>query len=130
MAVHLTDVPGLSEPPGYSHLAVGTGRSVVATAGQVPLDAHGNLVGPDDHRAQAEQVLRNLLLTLETAGATPAEVLKTTVYVAGGDHDAQGAVWNVVRGSAIGRAPSTLLGVERLGYRGQLVEIEALAIIE
>ena len=123
-------MPGLSEPPGVAHLAIGAGRSVVATAGQVPLDADGMLVGPDDHRAQAEQVLRNLLLTLETAGGTPDEVLKTTVYVAGGDHDAQVAVWSVVRGSAVGRAPSTLLGVERLGYRGQLVEVEALAIIE
>jgi len=41
------------------------------------------------------------------------------------------AVWDVVRSSPIGAAcpASTLLGVERLGYRGQLVEVEAVAVL-
>jgi enamine deaminase RidA (YjgF/YER057c/UK114 family) len=127
MAVRYRNVEGLIEPPGYSHLAVGAGERVIFTAGQVPLDGEGNLVGPGDHEAQAEQVLANLLATLEAAGVTPAHVLKTTVYVVGRQEDLP-AVWEVVRRSPVGRAPSTLLGVERLGYTGQLVEIEAVAI--
>jgi enamine deaminase RidA (YjgF/YER057c/UK114 family) len=130
MAVRLTNVSGLSEPPGYAHVAIGSGRTLVFTAGQVPLDPDGNLVGSGDHRAQAEQVLRNLLWTLEAAGAGPRDVLKTTVFVVGKSHEAQSAVWDVVRSSPVGRSASTLVGVELLGYRGQLVEIEATAIIE
>ena len=130
MAVRLQDVTGLATPPGYSHVAIGSGRTLVATAGAVPLDARGRVVGPGDHGVQTEQVIRNLLAALEAGGATPGDIMKTTVYVVGGNHEGQNAVWTVVRGSAIGHAPSTLVGVELLGYTGQLVEIEALAIIE
>jgi hypothetical protein len=36
----------------------------------------------------------------------------------------------VVQASPFASAPSTLLGVALLGYRGQLVEIEAIAIVD
>jgi len=101
----------------------------VFTAGAVPLDGRGELVGPEDAEVQAEQVLANLLRQLETGGATPADVVKTTVYVAGGSHDTQSLVWEVVQRSPLAAAPSTLLGVAQLGYRGQLVEIEAIAVV-
>ena len=130
MTVRLGNTDGLAEPPGYSHFAVAEGRRLVFLAGQVPLDAAGNLVGEGDPGRQAEQVLENLMASLRAAGATPADVVKTTVYVAGGSHDAQLAVWEVVQRSAVARAPSTLLGVSLLGYRGQLVEIEAMAVID
>ena len=55
--------------------------------------------------------------------------MKTTVYVAGGDHDRQSKVWEAVQRSPIAAAPSTLVGVATLGYRGQLVEIEAIAVL-
>lgn len=127
VTVRRFDAPGLSGPPGYSHVATGSGR-LVFTAGAVPLDAAGNLVGPGDHRLQTEQVLHNLMAALDAAGARPGDVAKTTVYVVG-EHDALVAAWDVVRASSVGRAPSTLLGVQLLGYRGQLVEIEAVAVV-
>jgi enamine deaminase RidA (YjgF/YER057c/UK114 family) len=96
----------------------------------VPLDARGDLVGEGDPVAQAEQVIENLLTALEAGGAQPEDVAKTTVYVAGASYQAQSAVWQVVRSSEIGRAPSTLVGVPTLGYRGQLVEVEAIALID
>ena len=40
------------------------------------------------------------------------------------------AVWRVIQGSGVTDAASTLLGVSSLGYEGQLVEIEALAVLE
>ena len=129
MAVELRNVDTLAAPPGYSHVAVGSGGTVVFTAGAVPLDAEGDLVGEGDPVAQAEQVIENLLAALQTGGAEPQDVAKSTVYVAGG-HEAQSAVWQVVRSSEIGRAPSTLVGVPILGYRGQLVEVEAIALID
>jgi enamine deaminase RidA (YjgF/YER057c/UK114 family) len=96
--------------------------------GAVPLNAAGDLVGPGDHRAQASQVLDNLLVALREAGADPAQVVKKTVYVVG-DQPALLMVWDVVRESPIRatRPASTLLGVEWLGYRDQLVEVEAVA---
>ena len=130
MVVERRTCARLAPPPGYSHVVIARGTTNVWTAGAVPLDAAGNLVGADDHRAQADQVLRNLLAALQEAGAGPDQVVKTTVYVVG-DQAALVAVWEVVRDSPIGAAQpaSTLLGVERLGYSGQLVEVEAVAVL-
>jgi enamine deaminase RidA (YjgF/YER057c/UK114 family) len=130
VGVERRNVPGLAEPPGYSHVAIAKGATLVFTAGQVPIDASGELVGAEDPVAQTEQVLANLLRTLEAAGAGPGDVVKTTVYVVGGRHETQSAVWEAVRRSPVGTAPSTLVGVPLLGYRGQVVEIEAVAIVE
>jgi enamine deaminase RidA (YjgF/YER057c/UK114 family) len=67
---------------------------------------------------------------LAAAGATLADVLKTTVFVASTEQADLVAAWEVVE-AAFGDhdAPSTLLGVTVLGYRGQLVEIEAVAAV-
>ena len=47
---------GLSATPGYSHAAVASGGPsvgrLVVTAGAVPLDAEGNLVGSGDLGSQ------------------------------------------------------------------------------
>jgi enamine deaminase RidA (YjgF/YER057c/UK114 family) len=129
MSAEYRNVEGLAEPPGYTHVAVGRG-AMVFTAGAVPLDEDGTLVGENDVIAQTEQVIANLLAQLKAGGAGPKDVVKTTVYVAGGSHDAQSAVWEAVQRSPIASAPSTLLGIALLGYRGQLVEIEAVAVID
>jgi enamine deaminase RidA (YjgF/YER057c/UK114 family) len=56
-------------------------------------------------------------------------VLKTTIFVASAEQADLVAAWDVIR-AAFGDhdAPSTLLGVTVLGYPGQLVEIEAVAV--
>jgi enamine deaminase RidA (YjgF/YER057c/UK114 family) len=124
------NVEGLSEPPGYSHAVVASGGRLVTTAGAVPLDPRGNLVGPGDCVAQAQQVLENLVLALRAVGARGGDVVKTTVYVASENREDLAAVWRVVQGSEMADAASTLLGVSLLGYEGQLVEIEATAVLE
>lgn len=119
-------------PSGYTEIAVSSGRRLVQLAGQCPLDADGNVVGGGDVEAQTRQVVANLRACLETAGAHPDNVLKTTVYVVG-DRAALVAAWNVFAASGTTGtplAPSTLLGVTCLGHEGQLVEIEALAAID
>jgi enamine deaminase RidA (YjgF/YER057c/UK114 family) len=53
------------------------------------------------------------------------------IYVVSEDREDLAAVWRVVQEeSDVADAASTLLGVSLLGYEGQLVEIEALAVLE
>ena len=130
MSVERRNVPELASPPGYTHVAVARGSTLVFTAGAVPLDGSGDLVGADNAVVQTNQVVANLIAALTAAGALPDDVVKTTVYVAGADHDRQATVWEAVQRSPIAAAPSTLVGVPILGYRGQLVEIEAVAVLD
>jgi enamine deaminase RidA (YjgF/YER057c/UK114 family) len=129
VTVERRDDPSLFAPPTYSHVAVASGRTV-HTAGAVPLDADGKLVGAGDVPAQTQQVIANLLSALALAGARPDQIVKTTVYVVGDSPAPLGAAWEVVRASPLAGAPSTLLGVAALGYTGQLVEIEAIAVVD
>ena len=122
------DAPGLARTPGYSHAAASSGNRLVLTAGAVPLDVDGNLVGEGDRVVQTHQVLDNLGLALEVAGAGWEDVLKTTVYVVSEDRRDLADVWGGVQESPVAPAASTLLGVSVLGYEGQLVEIEAIAV--
>ena len=118
-------VSDLAKPPGYAHVVVATGTRLVTTAGAVPLDEEGNLVGSGDVRAQARQTLHNLMRQLEAAGASGEDVLKTTVYVASNARADLVACWEEIQAAAA----STLLGVALLGYTGQMVEIEAIAVL-
>lgn len=128
MNVERFTAPGLAAPPGYAH-AINAG-GFVHTAGAVPLDADGNLVGRGDYAAQTQQVLANLTEALAAAGATPEQVAKTVVYVVTDERAPLAEVWDVIRTTPYIDAASTLLGVSVLGYEGQLVEIEAVAALD
>jgi enamine deaminase RidA (YjgF/YER057c/UK114 family) len=113
----------------YAYAAVTDPGRMVFTAGACPLDADGAVVAVGDVAGQARQVVANLAVALEAAGAGFSDVLKTTVYVATTDRADLVAAWDVVR-AAFGEhpAPSTLVGVTVLGYPDQLVEVEAIAV--
>ena len=87
------------------------------------------MVGVGDVRAQASMAVANLATVLAASGATFADVLKTSVFVASTERADLVAVWDVVS-AAFGDhdAPGTLLGVTALGWPNQLVEIEAVAV--
>ena len=114
----------------YEYTAVAPeGARLVFAAGACPLDEAGGVVAPGDFEGQARAALDNLRTALEDAGSSFERVLKTTVYVASGDRADLVRVWGVVEaGFAPARPPSTLLGVAALGYEGQLVEVEAVAL--
>ena len=124
------NAPALSQPPGYSHVVLASGSRLVTTAGAVPLDAEGNLVGAGDLLVQARQTLQNLALALEAVGARERDVIKMTVYVVASERADLGDVWVAVQQSGIAGTASTLLGVSMLALEGQLVEIEAIAVLE
>ena len=113
----------------YAATAEAPARSVWV-AGACPLDINGETVAVGDYAGQAHQVMRNLVTALEGAGAALTDVAKTTVYVASTRQQDLVTVWSVYR-EYMGShdVPSTLLGVTVLGYRDQLVEVEAVAVL-
>jgi enamine deaminase RidA (YjgF/YER057c/UK114 family) len=129
MAVKLVRSDSLFQGAPYAYASIAPAGSLIFTAGACPLDDNGQVVGAGDVRAQASLAVANLGVALAEAGATFADVLKTTVYVASAQQADLVAAWEVVA-AAFGDhdAPSTLLGVTVLGYRDQLVEIEAVAV--
>jgi enamine deaminase RidA (YjgF/YER057c/UK114 family) len=129
MTVKLVRSDSLFQGVPYAYASVAPPGALVFTAGACPLDDNGQVVGTGDVRAQASLAVANLSAALAEAGATFADVLKTTVFVASAQQADLVAAWEVIE-AAFGDhdAPSTLLGVTVLGYRDQLVEIEAVAV--
>lgn len=119
------DVAGLAAPAGhYSHGIIASGR-MLFVAGQVALDEEGRLVGRGDAAAQTRQVLTNLKRVIEGAGASMADVARTTVYLT--RLDDRGPVGNV-RAEFFPSPPpaNTLLVVASLAQPEFLVEIDAI----
>ncbi len=127
MAIELINPAGLVEPQGYTQVAVATGSRMVFVAGQVGQDAEGKVVG--DLAAQTAQALRNVGTALAGAGATYADVAKTTVYVVDWRPEKMGELVAGLSGVDMGRpGPTTLIGVSSLADPDLLVEIEVVAV--
>lgn len=129
--VELIRSTDLADRAPYAYAAVAHDVTrLVFTAGACPLDDSGETVAVGDVAGQAEQVMANLRTALAAAGADLTDVVKTTVYVASSRRAELVAAWDVVsRHFGDHDAPSTLLGVAVLGYRDQLVEVEAVAAL-
>lgn len=121
--------PGMTPGNGYSHAVAARGR-LVAIAGQVAMDEHGDLVGAGDPARQAERVFENLRSALAAAGATFADVVKLGIFVT--DIAFLPAV-RAARDRYVDTAhppASTAVQVVALFRPGYLVEVEALAMVE
>jgi enamine deaminase RidA (YjgF/YER057c/UK114 family) len=130
LTINLIRSDSLYKGVPYAYASVAPPGSLVFTAGACPLDDKGEVVGAGDVRAQASLAVANLSTTLAESGATLADVLKTTIFVASTEQADLVAAWEVIS-MAFGDhdPPGTLLGVTVLGYSGQLVEIEAVALV-
>ncbi|KAB8141066.1 RidA family protein [Chloroflexia bacterium SDU3-3] len=120
---------GLPKPMGYSHAVEARGGRTVYVSGQIPLDAEGNLIGPDDMAAQAEQVFHNIAQALAAAGADFSHVVKLTFFLT---DIGQIAAVRAVRDRYINTQQppaSSAVEVRRLARDGLLVEVEAIAVI-
>jgi enamine deaminase RidA (YjgF/YER057c/UK114 family) len=120
-------VPGLATPPGYSYAASAPGE-LVFFAGQVALDADGNMVGRDDFSAQVRQTFANLGLALKAAGCSPATVLRVNYYVVGFTRERLLEI-RTERNKFFpdAKPASTLIGVSALFDPDALLEIEVVA---
>ena len=114
---------GLSQTSNYRYAERVGGR--VFVAGQVPRDGSGNLVGEGDAAAQARQCLANLFTLIVLHGFSRNDIRQLTIYVVG-EHSNLIDAWREVAAAFETEVPpATLLGVNLLGYVGQLVEIDA-----
>ena len=119
---------GLYAGAPYHYTAIVDAGRMVFAAGACPIDEEGVVV-PGGIEAQAQKAVSNLFVALSAAGAARDDVLKTTVYVASSEQPDLVRAWEVIAAAfAPARPPSTLVGVAVLGYTGQLVEIEAIAV--
>ena len=115
MTITLVRSGRLYEGVPYAYASVAPRGSLIFTAGACPLDERGDMAGVGYVRAQASLAVANLGTALAESGATLADVLKTTVFVASAERADLVAAWDVVS-AAFGDhdAPSTLLGVAAL----------------
>lgn len=137
MAVRLTTpatLPSTSET--HHQVAIASGSTMVFVAGQVSMDAEGNLVGTGDVAAQVEQCYVNVAAALAEAGATFDDVVKLTIYTTQMTPESLQAF-----GEGIGRAcarlgmaqpmpPITGIGVTALAEPEHIVEVDAVAVID
>ncbi len=119
----------LPRPVGYSHVAEVSSGKIIYLSGQVALDQSGNLVGPNDLRAQAQQVFTNLKAALEAVGADFNCVVKLNYYLLDISHI---QIVREVRDQFVNtQQPPTSSAVEvrRLFRDDLLIEIDAVAVI-
>ncbi|MGY4098799.1 RidA family protein [Nocardia sp. R16R-3T] len=122
--------PELGVPKGFSHAAVGTGRTVFL-AGQTALDPAGAIVG-ETIAEQFERALSNLLTALAAAGGKPSNLASLTIYIV--DMDAYrsssraiGAIWKRLVGDWYPAMAG--IGVSRLWDAEALVEVQGFAVL-
>ena len=116
---------------GFTHVVTSAPGKTVYVSGQTAWDADRKLVGGNDLAKQAEQALRNLRTALQSAGATPRDVVFTRVMVV--DYEpADAAVVGAALGAFFAGGPppaSTWIGVQALAAPGFRIEIEAIAVV-
>jgi enamine deaminase RidA (YjgF/YER057c/UK114 family) len=121
---------GLSKPIGFTHVVVTSGERTIYIAGQVALNAKGEVVGKKDLKAQTEQVFENLKTALAAAGCTFNNLVKITTFVVNYTPDAV-PVFREIRSKYISAEhppASTFVGVQALAREDYLIEIEAIAV--
>ncbi|MFK4088431.1 RidA family protein [Kribbella sp. NPDC020789] len=130
MSIELLNPSDLPTPSMYSHVAIATGTKLVFVAGQEPEDLDGNLVAPGNLAVQARLTFANLGRALAAAGARPDQVTRLGIYLVGYQREHQ-AVVQEARHEIFGdhRPTDVMLGVAALARPGQLIEVEATAVI-
>jgi enamine deaminase RidA (YjgF/YER057c/UK114 family) len=124
-----TIVPSTAKPVANYKMATRTeGGRLVYISGQVAWNAQGDIVGPGDIRAQAQQVFGNLRRVLQAAGGDFKDLIKITTYVTNAAHVS--AIVEERSKVFAGELPaSTLIVVQGLFHPDFLLEVEGIAVI-
>jgi len=129
--VRTSQAPGAIGPYSQAVVAPIGDKKMIFCSGQIALDpATGEMVGnahPYDIEAQTRQVLDNLSAVLAAAGASFANVVKTTIYLTSLDDFTR---VNAVYGARFPSDPPAraTVQVSRLPREGK-VEIDAVAVV-
>ena len=123
----------LNRPRGYAHGVRTEGERLLFLAGQMGVDASGQIAAPNDLVAQFAQVLSNLITVVEEARGQRTDIVKLTIYIT--DRAAYlsnlkplGEAYQMVLG---GYYPAmTLVEVKSLLDEEAVVEIDGMAVIE
>ena len=106
---------------------IGEGKRMVFCSGQIALDPATGAVIEGDTAAQTRQVLDNLGAVLAAAGASFANVVKTTIFLA---DMADFATVNAIYGERFPSDPPARATVAAAGLpRNVRVEIDAIAVL-
>ncbi len=118
--------PTLSKPTGYSHV-VKAGNTVYI-AGQIAVNAKGEVVGAGDARAQAKQVFANLEAAVKAAGGAKEDIVSITTYLVSREHI---PAYREARIAFFAENPptSTLLIISGLAMPELLIEVSAIAVL-
>ena len=123
-----------SLPPvskNYTQAISVKGGRTVYVSGQVPTNAKGELVGHGDFRTQVKKAFDNLRTVLSAAKATPADVVKITIYVVNLNEEKLPVVREYLKDFVAAQPPTAiLLGVQSLFNKEAMVEIEAIAVTQ
>lgn len=108
-------------------VAVGGGSRMIFCSGQIPLDPATGAMIEGDIAAQTRQVMENLGAVLAAAGASYADVVRTTIYLADmGDF----ATVNGIYGERFTVDPPARATVQAARLpRDARVEIDAIAVV-
>jgi 2-iminobutanoate/2-iminopropanoate deaminase len=99
----------------------------VLTSGQIALDPKTGELVQGGTEAETKQVLANLVAVLRAAGATPGDVVKTTIFLADlGDFALVNRLYGDVFGASLPARSTVQVAALPKGAR---VEIEAMAYV-
>ncbi|MFJ3336567.1 RidA family protein [Streptomyces sp. NPDC086766] len=131
MTAERVNPPELSPPTGFSHAVVAAGSRLVFLAGQTALDTDGKITG-ETLPEQFRRALANLLTALRSAGGTPADLARVTVYAtdvaAYRAHAPElGAIWRDLAGREY--PAMAVVEVVRLWDERAMVELDGFAVL-
>jgi enamine deaminase RidA (YjgF/YER057c/UK114 family) len=108
-------------------------KAIAVTNGNVKTIYVAGLTGDGvDFETQTRSTFENIGQTLEKAGASLKDIVKTTIYIPNYTEDNM-IIFRRVRKEILGdneMPASTAIGVSKLAAKNKLIEIEAIAVLQ
>ncbi|NBE49993.1 RidA family protein [Streptomyces boluensis] len=132
MTIEKINPDTIAPPHGHAQVVVATGSKLVFASGQVGIDKDEKLVG-DDYRSQGHRAALNAYAAISASGATPADIVRLTVYVVDPAQknleELYAGLGAAAKEAGAKTTAMSLIGITGLSMPGAFVEIEATAII-
>ncbi len=130
-SVQHIDPDGLIKNPAFSQvISVASTVRTIYVGGQNAVDAARNIVGVGDLRGQAVQVVTNLRIALQAAGADLEHLVKCTIYLVQGQPvQVAFEAWLQAWGARSDPPTISVLLVSGLANPAFLIEIDGVAVL-